>query len=135
MKLNLTSQALSADNFESIADSITASLSTMGYTLVEKNDHVIEFKEDLNRTSSRSDYYTMVSWGKFELAEKGSMTALKLSYQISIFYELIFLLAILIVALTINYYALFLILVFVINLLFKINYLKNNLIADFLDEK
>ncbi len=45
MKLNLTSQALSADNFESTVDRITASLSTMGYTLVEKNDHVIELKK------------------------------------------------------------------------------------------
>ncbi|PWG78232.1 hypothetical protein DDR33_23255 [Pararcticibacter amylolyticus] len=135
-KLSFKIQKLVHHAPEAIIEKITAYLTKSGYKIVERTETSLVFNEDVysNRTSARSDYYTRVEDGKFEIVPSGSGIVVNLVYRVSIMRELIFLLIILIVGITVDYKALLLSALFVVNFIYKIRYLNNNIIDEILNE-
>ncbi|TKC60138.1 hypothetical protein FBD94_14575 [Pedobacter hiemivivus] len=136
MKLSFKVKRVVQDEPQIIIEKITSYLKKFDYKVVERDEASLVFDENVysDRTSSRSDYYTRVADGKFEIIVLDQETIVSLVYRVSILREFVFLLIIFIVAVTVDYKALMLSIVFVANFIYKINCLNRVLLDEIVNK-
>jgi hypothetical protein len=132
MKLLLEKQIQTNLKPAILLDNITTYLIKSRYRITEKTDNVILFVNDFYspKPASQSDYYTKVDEGKIELIIDNENITINFKGRIPIYRESVFIAIFSCVAITVSYYAILILIVFGINFLIKINYLKRYVLND-----
>lgn len=135
MKLNFTIQKKTNLDKETVLNKIVLFLKDSNYKLIDRNDTMVTFDVDPygRKAASKSDYYTKVDDGKFELNMIKQETTLSLDYRISILKEFIILSLMLFIGVVVDYKVFFLSVAFIINFLCKIYYLNTHFLNNVLD--
>jgi predicted nucleic acid-binding protein len=115
-----------------ILSQIKSYLSEKEYRVIAEDVSIVKFDDkigiDRKKAISKSDYYTRVDEGKFEIVlNKDGINSLILIYRISILPEFLLLGGISLAGTFIDNHAFFLSIAFSLNLFAKIFYLYNNL--------
>lgn len=134
MKLKFKAHQLVDLPIGTISEKTVGYLKEKDYNIIKQSAAAILFDDQLTswKLVSNFSYYSKMDEGRFDLTEQNDQTEVCLIYSLSITFELIQLLLIIFASIYMGYEVLFLAVIFILNFIFKVLNIRNNLIGNIL---
>jgi len=117
---------------ETIREKAIRFLQKRDYNITKTTTTLIAFNNEAKswRSVPYSAYYSTIDEGQFEFAENNGQSDIHLVFRVSITIEIIELLIIIIATICVDYRALFLAIIFILNFVAKVQNIRNNFIKN-----
>jgi len=136
MKLKFKTHKLVDLQIGKVSEKTVGYLKKKGYNIIKQTATVILFDDQVPswKVVSNFTYYSKMDEGRFELIQQNNRTEVCLIFSLSVTFELIQLLLIILASIYMGYEILFLAVIFILNFIFKVLNIRNNIIGNILSE-
>lgn len=132
MKLKFKAHQLVDLPIGTVSEKIVGYVKEKDYSVIKQTATAILFDDQITswKLVSNSIYYIKMDEGRFDLIQQNDQTVVRLTYSLSVTFELIQLLLIIFASVYIGYEVLFLAVVLILNFIFKVLNIRNHLIGN-----